>query len=92
MKQTFMTRHDTDVGDGVFDSIHWLFETVLKESDPQDTDPDLPVDSAIVYGNEDSPERIEFYSLESPTITDTPVRVWAREPANVYSRRPHRSA
>jgi hypothetical protein len=86
-----MTRHDTDVGAGEFDSIHWLFETVLDEPDPQDVDPGLPVDSAMVYGNEDSPERIEFYSLESPLITDTPVRVWTQpEPTNVYSRREHR--
>ena len=76
MKQTFMTRHDTDVGVGEFDSIRWLFETVLHEPDPQIADPDYHCDSAIVFGNEDSPERIEFYCMDSPAIQDTPVRVW----------------
>jgi hypothetical protein len=64
-RQTFLTRHDD-----YFDSIAWAYETHLKETDLGD------FDSAILYGNEDSPPRIDFYTLESPTITDTPARVW----------------
>jgi hypothetical protein len=71
--EQLMTRHDTEVGEGEFDSVRWLYETVLREPDPQEAD------SAVVYGNEDSPDKIEFYSLESPTITDTPIRVWTKE-------------
>lgn len=70
MSQTFVTRADEGIGEGAFDSIAWVFETHIKEPDDKD------VDSAILYGNEDAPERIELYSLASPTITDTPIRVW----------------
>ena len=70
MRETFMTRHDSEVGEGIFDSIAWAYEVHLHESDPGD------FDSAILFGNEDCPQRIEFYSLESPTIDDTPARVW----------------
>jgi hypothetical protein len=73
-RETFITRNDTNVGVGAFDSIAWAYEVHLKEPDPHD------FDSAIIFGTEDSPERIEFYTLESPTITDTPARVWERDP------------
>ena len=74
-----MTRRDYGVGVGEFDSIKWLFDVVLRE-------PDLGweenhIDSAVVYGQESNPYRIEFYSLESPAIQDTPIRVWIRPEA-----------
>jgi len=71
-QETWMTRRD-DVGNGPFDSINWLYETVLHEHDH------LEYDSALVFGNEDSPSRVEFYTLESPCIQDTPARVWIAE-------------
>ena len=77
MTEVLMTRHDTGIGVGVFDSVHWLFETILKEPDVWRDG--LPIDSAVVFGDESYPEKIEFYSLESPCINDTPVRVWVRD-------------
>lgn len=73
MKETWLTRHDTDVGEGEFDSIAWAFENHVKQED------EGKYDSAVLFGNEDAPERIEFYTFESPTITDTPAWIWRAE-------------
>ncbi len=70
MKETFITRHDTDVGVEVCDSIAWAFENHVKQED------EGLYDSAMLYGNEDAPVRIEFYTFESPTIHDTPAFIW----------------
>jgi hypothetical protein len=32
--------------------------------------------SAVVYGNEDSPEKIELYATANPSINDYPVAVY----------------
>lgn len=50
MTQSFLTRND----DG-FDSIAWCFETHVKHADVR------AVQYAVLTGNEDSPERIDFY-------------------------------
>lgn len=54
---TTLTRHDWN---GQFDSIAWAFEEHLKEID------DGKFNFAVLYGNEDSPEEIEFYESKSP--------------------------
>lgn len=51
----------------------WLRETHLRHLS-------LPeFDSAVLYGNEDCPERVELYSLESPTIHDTPIETYTMD-------------
>lgn len=70
MTTQLVTRHDANVGEGIFDSIAWLYEVHLKEDDPG------IYNSAVVHGNEDWPDKVEFYVSESPTIYDTPGRVW----------------
>ena len=73
MREILMTRKDADVGDGIFDSVKWIFETHLKEPDC------LEINSAVFYGwNEDYPERIDFYREPCPLITSVPCRVWTR--------------
>ena len=68
---TMMTRKDEGIGEGLFDSIAWIFETHLQELD------NAFINSALFYGhNEDYPERVEFFSQSDPTITDKPVMVW----------------
>jgi hypothetical protein len=65
-----MTRKDDEVGVGEFDSIAWLFGVHINE-------PDNPaIKSALVYGSESSPERVDLYTQEEPWVTDDPVRTW----------------
>lgn len=71
MKQTYMTRKDSDVGVGLFDSIKWIFETHLRETDTDE------YNFAILYGNEDSPSRIDFWRNE-PDYDSIPDRTWYR--------------
>jgi len=72
--ERFLTRRDTDVGVGEFDSVKWAIETHLGRN--PDAFPYHYANSAILFGNEDCPDRIDFYESESPTITDTPVFTW----------------
>lgn len=68
-KPTYMTRKDANVGEGVFDSIAWIFETRLKETDNQE------FNFAMLYGNEDCPRKIELWRDE-PLFDTPPDRVW----------------
>lgn len=70
MRETFLTRHDTDVGEGEFDSIAWAMETHVDMID------DGKYQSAILYGNEDDPKRIDFYTEENPRVDTVPAFVW----------------
>jgi hypothetical protein len=70
MRTTFLTRSDEGVGAGVYDSIAWAFEVHLKEPD------DPAIKSAILYGNEDAPEKIEFFDAENPEHYATPYKTW----------------
>jgi hypothetical protein len=71
MRQQLYTRKDDGVGDGLFDSIAWLFDVHLKEKDNK------RIKSAVVYGqNEDSPERVDLFLKHSPLVTDMPIRIW----------------
>ena len=74
MKETLLTRKDDGLGLGgeLFDSIKWAFEEHLKIPD------DPRFNSAVLYGNEDSPEMIEFYKVEEPLITTKVDFVWRR--------------
>lgn len=57
-----MTRADADLGEGLFDSIAWAFSEHVKE-------PDNPAfNSAVLYGNDDAPVRIDFYTQSSPEL------------------------
>jgi hypothetical protein len=66
-----LTRKDV-VGADLFDSIRWAFEEHLCEPDNGD------YHFAVLYGNEDSPDRIDFYSDE-PQVNQPPRRIWERE-------------
>jgi hypothetical protein len=54
---TTLTRHDWN---GQFDSIKWAFEEHVKTADRGE------YNFAVLYGNEDCPEQIDFYKFESP--------------------------
>ena len=64
MKETLLTRKDDSVGDGLFDSIAWAFSEHLKTADTG------VYNAAILYGNEDAPEMIDFFTKAEPLITD----------------------
>lgn len=68
-----LTRKDAGLGVGLFDSVAWAFEVHLKE-------PDNPLfKSAVLHGNEDCPDRIEFYARSMPLVTSKPAMVWERK-------------
>jgi len=72
MRETLLTRTDDNLGDGLFDSIAWAFEKIGLPDNPK-------VKAAVLYGNEDDPERIDFYKQASPKITNHTVMVWTRQ-------------
>jgi hypothetical protein len=69
MNQSALTRHDTEAGVGEFDSIAWAFNHIHLTDIPD-------VQYAMLYGNEDSPDRIEFFRKTNPTTLDVPYAVW----------------
>ncbi len=73
MKETLLTRTDDHVGDGPFDSIKWAFEEHVKQPD------DDTINSAVLYGNEDSPEFIDFYHEAAPLVTSRKVWRWKQD-------------
>jgi hypothetical protein len=73
MRQVYLTRHDTDVGVGVFDSIAWAFETHLHTQDTGEYHFAL-----MTCWNEDSPTKIEFWRGE-PQYNTNPDYVWKSE-------------
>lgn len=70
MEQTLLTRKDVESGGGLYDSIAWVFEAHVKWPDTG------AYNSAILYGNEDAPERIDFYESASPAINSIPSCTW----------------
>ena len=66
----FITRTDDGLGEGLYDSIAWAFEVHVKAADRQE------IQAGVLYGNEDSPERIEFFAEAEPLVTSVPVLVW----------------
>jgi len=72
MKETLLTRKDDNLGDGLFDSIAWAFSEHVKAPDNEE------YKSAILYGNEDCPEMIDFYTSPDPLITDPVAMRWTR--------------
>lgn len=69
-QQTFMTRKDEGVGEGVFDSIAWIFETHLQHQSNG-----AEFNFAMLTGNEDAPEKIELWR-EEPNYDRPPDKVW----------------
>lgn len=58
------------------DDMKWLFEVHISRQD--EWKPDRPMDhyqSAVMYGNEDSPERIELFYDTRPHYEDEPIAV-----------------
>lgn len=71
-RETVLTRYDADLGEGLFDSIAWAFSEHVKQ-------PDNPLyNSAVLYGNEDCPEMIDFYTESEPLITSHVAYRWTR--------------
>jgi hypothetical protein len=68
MKETFLTRNDEGIGEGIFDSIAWAYETHVKRAD------NPRAGFAVLYGNEDSPDRIDFFDVND-CYTD-PIETW----------------
>jgi hypothetical protein len=73
MKMTYLTRHDEGVGEGVFDSIRWALETHVKVTDHGE------FFYAMLYGNEDAPDRIEFWRNDLDGSDDLPDFVWCSD-------------
>ncbi len=73
-KQQLLTRNDEGVGEGSFDSIAWAFSEHVGTKDLGN------YQSAVLFGNEDCPERIEFYIQAEPLVTDKPELIWHNEP------------
>lgn len=70
-KMQMLTRAD-EVGATPYDSVKWAIEVHLKETDTGE------FSHAVLYGNEDCPDRIDFYADE-PTIKTPPRRIWERK-------------
>ena len=70
MKETLLTRYDDGLGEGIFDSIAWALSTHVKIPDTGE------YRAAVLYGSEDSPEMIEFYTQAEPLITDHVAYRW----------------
>lgn len=73
----YLTRHDAGEGVGLFDSIRWAFDVHVKQPD------DGEYNFAVLYGNEDSPDRIDLWANE-PQVGVAPRLIWlpSREVAN----------
>ena len=69
IKSRVLTRSD-EFGVESHDSIAWAFEVHLKQPDPG------TYHAAILYGNEEAPEEIDFYTQAEPLASDSPVYVW----------------
>jgi hypothetical protein len=66
---TMLSRRDRHVGAGEFDSIKWAFETHVGKPD------DPAYNYAVLYGNEDAPDRIDFWARE-PQEGVMPRLIW----------------
>jgi hypothetical protein len=77
MKQTYLTRHD-NVGCEPYDSIAWSFEVHVKHM------PDKGIyNGALLYGNEDAPDKIEFWLEENPHHEAKPDFVWTNTDSKI---------
>lgn len=70
MHTTFISRRDDEVGQGTFDSIAWAFEVHVKQPDTGE------YNSAILHGNEDCPDKIEFWRAANPRYDAPPDYVY----------------
>ena len=74
-----MTRKDAgrdfaDLGADLFDSIAWAFSEHVHAPDTGE------YKSAVLYGNEDAPKRIDFFRTARPLITSKVAFTWTPEP------------
>jgi hypothetical protein len=64
---TSLTRHDWN---NQFDSIKWAMEVHTKREDKGE------YNFAVLYGNEDCPERIDFYKSSNPNWNEYIAFTW----------------
>jgi hypothetical protein len=69
---TFITRADEGIGAGPFDSVAWALEVHVKIPDAGQ------YRASVLYGSEDCPERIDFYTQAQPKVTDKVAFTWNR--------------
>lgn len=72
MGYSFLSRTDK-VGCEPFDSIAWAFEVHVKTPD------DKRYNFAELFGNEDSPEKIVFYTVNTHRHTEELELIWYRD-------------
>ena len=65
----YLTRDDREF-DPPFDSIAWALEQHVNIPDTGE------FSVAVLHGNEDAPERIEFYRAKEPLVDAPPDFVW----------------
>lgn len=70
MGQSYLTRDDHDVGAGSFDSVNWALTEHVKIADTGE------YRAALLTGNEDAPERIDFFTDAAPRFDASPAYVW----------------
>lgn len=72
--QTYLTRNDSDCGSGTFDSIKWALEKFNRQDDQS-------LKFAVLYGNEDNPNKVEFFR-DKPNHDTKPDLILTEEETN----------
>lgn len=73
---TLLTRKDAYLGEGLYDSIAWAFSEHVQQ-------PDNPrYNSAVLHGNQDCPEKIEFFTHKVLKVHHKPAFTWVRDSIN----------
>ena len=67
---SFLTRHDSEVGEGIFDSIAWALSQHAERIDTGE------YNTAVLYGNEDAPDKIEFFKNADPNHDEVADYLW----------------
>lgn len=62
MAETYMTRQDAEIGEGLYDSIAWIFEVHINEPDTKE------YNFAVLHGNEDCPHAPHDRELSDGTM------------------------
>ena len=75
---TVLIRADAVIGEGLFDSVAWAAEVHLKRQIGS------IYKTAILYGSEDSPDRIEFYEQAELTVRKNPPFAIKQKPTLVW--------
>jgi hypothetical protein len=72
-KMKLLSRRDEGLGVGLFDSIKWALDVHVQQPDCG------TYKFAVLYGNEDSPDRIDFWATE-PVVGVAPRFIWMPRP------------